>query len=358
MLTLPRVLADGVLEALRALDHVVVAPESRDALCKEVEAIIAPKLGAITPHLGVELEVRGEVTTTFGHERADEAVEAMVGLITERLMSSDHVDDIFAEDHVIRRDAFRAIRDILLGYIRGVVAVDDRPEDRFEVPLASLGYLVEAVSRRLDEDLLRDALERSAASVGGSLLVLDVATNVASFDVPGGAALGRLAVEEAITQHLGALAHADLVELPRIEQVLELAAGSARVPGFEDALQRSEARVRRLCGCVATCTIIDDRTVVATLTPLSEDSAQSAEEHFSLFLSVLEGELAGLDGAIPSSGQRARSTEPPPTTKRATARARESRKSSPASMRARKAPAGRESGTRERERRAKRRAKG
>src|SRR5687767_7965251 len=133
MLTLPRVLADGVLEALRALDHVVVAPESRDALGKELEAIIAPQLGSITPHLGADVEVRGEVTSTFGHERADEAVEAMVALITERLLQSDHVDDIFAEDHVIRRDAFRAIRDILLGYIRGVVAEIGRASCRDRV---------------------------------------------------------------------------------------------------------------------------------------------------------------------------------------------------------------------------------
>jgi hypothetical protein len=307
MRTLQRVLADSVLDALRSRDHVVVAPASDDALRNEVEAIIAPALGSITPHLG-DNSVTNEKSTTFGHDIADDAVEAMIERITEQLMESDHVDDIFAEDRVIRRDAFRAVREILLAYIRGDIEIDEEFDTStgFEVRLDSLGYLISTATRRLDEVLLVDSLERAAASVGGALMSYEASRNTGTFALVGGAEVGRLALEEAIAEEIVGLVGAELVELPGIQQVLEVEYGSCDQEGFGDGLERAAARTQNHTGCAATCAIVDERTIVATLTPLTEDAAEGAEEHFNFFLSALEDELAAVgarESLVPTSEQ-------------------------------------------------------
>ncbi len=340
MRTLNRVLASGVVEALQAQEHVLVAPSGGDALCDEVEAIIAPALSSITPHLEERRDVHGEVTSTFGHERADEAVEMMVERITERLMESDHVDDIFAEDRIIRRDAFRAIREILMEYIRGEIEIDDEPEpsDGFDVRLDALGYVVSTVTKQLDERSLFESLGRAAKSVGATLLALDMDKGAATFDLLGGAEVGRLALEEAITRAMVELVDADIVELPGIEQVLGVESGDLQQdPRLIEALERAASRTKQQTECNASCTVVDAHTLMATLTPLSAEAAAEAELHFDVFLARLEEELAllakpdearaGESGAAPkSSGRAARkrqSSRSPASSRKAQARAEE-----------------------------------
>jgi hypothetical protein len=290
MRTLQRVLASGVLEALRARAHLQVAQESSDAVVDEVEAIIAPALSTIRPKVG-EHRTLGEADT-----RA--AVESIVDRITQRLMESDHIDDIFADDRVIRRDAFRAIRDILLGYIRGELEVDEEVDTgAFEVRLDGLGYLVATASRRLDESLLVEALDRAGAATGANLSEYDPARNTATFARVGGAEAGRLALEEAITEELSGLVDADVVALPGMQQVLEVARGSVDQPGFDAAVERAISRIQRQVGCAASCAIIDERTLVACLTPLSDDTAERAEEYFGRFVALLEEELSALEAS-------------------------------------------------------------
>jgi hypothetical protein len=280
---LQRVLATSVLEALRARDHVVVAPASADALCDEVEAIIAPALADIT----------APTEATFAAATKRRATQNVVSQIADRLLESDHVDDIHADDRVIRRDAFRAIRDILLGYIRGEIDVDDGRDD-FAVRLDGLGYVVSAVARQLEPEVLRDTLVRAANAVGGRLLWFDAPYLAPSFHVPGGAEVGRLAVEEAITEELVLLVHADVVALPAVEQVLELTPETASAPGFAEAVSRAELRTRSETGCAAGCELVDRATLIATLVPLSEDAAAEIQELFTLFVGNLELELAML----------------------------------------------------------------
>jgi hypothetical protein len=275
-------------------------------------------LNAITPHLrspgSAATDTDDESETSLGHERADEVVESVVDQITERLMESDHVDDIYAADNVIRRDAFRAIRDLLLGYIRGEIDVEEpQGGSSFEVPLADLGYVVAAVTRQLDGDMLREALERAAASVGGRVLDVVAEGGIASFDLPGGAEAGRLALEEAITEELVNLVDAELVELPSIEQVLELSSGNCKSAEFRAAIVRAGGRTRAAADCAARCTILDDHRILATLTPLSENAARQADETFARFLSVLEEELAAPAPSTkkPTSSRRKRRAENP-----------------------------------------------
>ena len=287
---LQQVLATNVLEALRAREHVVFAPGSAAALCDEVAAIIGEALGDITPHL--DPNHRG---ASLGHTQADAAVESVVLQITERLLESDHVDDIYADDRLIRRDAFRTIRKLLLGYIRGEIEVeDDNARDSLKVQLHTLGYVVSSVVRCLERDMLCDALERAAASVGGRFVSLSADATVGKFTFAGGAEVGRLALEEAITEELVALVDAELVELPSVEQVLELSPGYASMPGFKDAIARAELRTRSESDCNACCQLVDDHTLIATLIPLSQQAAEHAENLFSAFVASLENELTAL----------------------------------------------------------------
>ena len=395
MQRLQRVLASSVLRALRARDHVEISAASADAITDEMEAIIAPALDDITPHLNEVGEAMNTIDTgrfaradldlaasveaardssaregaksgkTNGPsamaQRRGKALRLMVDNITERLLESDHVDDIHADDEVLRRDAFRAIRKILFRYIRGDLDVeDDVPDEEtsFTVALERLGYVVFTVSERLDPAMLEDALERAAAASEGELLWLDATSFVAAFDTPGGAEVSRLTLEEAITEELVGLVDSELVELPCIEQLLELDRETCLAPGFEEAVERAEARIRAESGSMATCARVDEHTVVATFTPLSEDAAERADEHFASFLGALEHELSQLSRQgreHPAShgrpGARRTDDEPPASSKKVPARRRSKRaaKGAPASQpRGKGAPKGRSSQTRTR----------
>jgi hypothetical protein len=304
MQRLQRVLASNVLRALQARDHVEISPASTDAITDEMEAVIAPTVLDLQVVLDRHASSRptGDGSDALPIDQDplatdQDAVETMVDRITARLLESDHVDDIHADDRVLRRDAFRAIRKSLLGYMRGDIAVDQshrHEADEFNVLLDGLGYVVASVANSVDADLLAEALERAAAANSGRFCALDVERLVATFELPGGAAVGRLTFEEAVTEELVALVEAELVDLPRVEQVLELDRPTALSPGFGEAVARAEARLRAETGSAATCTVIDDCTIIATFTPFSQDAAEHADLHFATFLSELERALASL----------------------------------------------------------------
>lgn len=308
MQTLQRLLATTVVEALEKREHVIVAPGRTDALADEVEGIIAPNLATITANLEPERQVLGEVTSTFGHEAADEAVETAVDEIAERLMQSDHVDDIFAEDRLIRRDAFRAIQGVLLRYVRGELEVQDEDSEAesTDIELDRLGYLVSTVAQRADPSLLESTLERAAAATGVKLVRLDAADRRATFSPGPSGSDVRLSLEEAITERLVDLVDADLVELPTMERVLKMPPTAARHADFARALQGAARLTQQLTGCAAACTVVDAETLLASLTPLSEDGARQIDTHFDTFLENLESSIALLITA-PSNEQSASS---------------------------------------------------
>src|SRR5262249_26462172 len=176
--------------------------------------VIAPRL---TPRTVV-----GEVTSTFGDDAADEAVEEMVGEVAEALMNSDHVEDVFAEDNVIRRDVFRIVRDALLKVTREPPEEEEEVQGPISVRLETLGYVAATVAKRADEETLRDALERAALAAEGELASYDPGKREASFAVPSGDPDARLEIEEAVADELADLVDMGLVELPTIERKVVL----------------------------------------------------------------------------------------------------------------------------------------
>ena len=116
----------SVVDALKAQGHILVVKGGATALARELEELMAPRLLRIVPRIEPLATVGGEVTSTFGSESLDEEVEGLVDELTAALMDSDHVEDVFAEDNVIRRDIFRALRDGLFrAPAEGADVVDD-----------------------------------------------------------------------------------------------------------------------------------------------------------------------------------------------------------------------------------------
>ena len=108
---LSRRLSSSVVEALKAHGHILVVKGGATALARELDDLMAPEIVTIEPRLKPVAPLVGEPTSTFGDENVDQTVEDMVLKMTHALMRSDHVEDVFAEDAVIRRDIFRVVRD-------------------------------------------------------------------------------------------------------------------------------------------------------------------------------------------------------------------------------------------------------
>ena len=107
--SLVRRLAVAVVEALKAHGHILVVKGGGEALVRELSQLMMEPVVMVAPRLGPRVPLFGEVTSTFGHEDSDEIVEEMVKSVTHALMESDHVDDVFAEDNVIRQIGRRRV---------------------------------------------------------------------------------------------------------------------------------------------------------------------------------------------------------------------------------------------------------
>lgn len=352
METLEHVLASGVLIALREREYVAVLPEAEDALRDELVAVITPSLTSIEKNLNAERSRkrpgRAVRQGSLGHGHTEEQVVDLVEIVTDRLMESDHVQDIYAEDRLIRRDVLRAIRGILLAYLRGEVVLEaDRSLENFDVILPELGYVVRGVCERADPNTIHDALVVAASACAGRLCSLDSSRGVAMFELPGGAEAGRLALEEAITEEMMSLVRAGVVPLPSIEQLLEISPDIPLLPGFSAAVERAETRTRHSTGCDASCRLLDDTTVLVSITPLSAEAADEAQDHFERFLGLLEQALNALASATPETDAEPDSSK----------RRREAPKSEPRKKRGRSEGSGRASRTRSRGRAKTKRAK-
>ncbi len=306
MQTLERLLAGRVLEALEAQEHIIVTPGGTDALLDEVAGIIAPTAAALKPRRQSPPRTATAAVAHAATDEADPTLAAMVDEIAERLMDSDHVDDIFADDRVIRRDAFRAAHDALRRYAEQRVELDDGngSSSTWTARLGDMGYLVSTVVQRAEPSLLVEALQSSAATVGARFLGLDVADCSADFDLNGASANTKLALEEAITERMDALVAAGLVELPCVDQLLKLPRGVRTRPGFQDALAEVAAQVREHTGCEVAWALIESQTLLATLTPFTDEQADSADEHLDYLLAELSRALSALEPN--KTGKRAR----------------------------------------------------
>jgi hypothetical protein len=291
-----RELATSLVDTLKARGHILVVKGSSAAFARELDEIMAPVLVKIAPQLKPRSIVGGEVTSTFGHEAVDEAVEHMVIALVKTLMDSEHVEDVFAEDNVIRRDIFRVVRDALLS--AEPVLEDD---SSIRVRLDTLGYVASTVGKRAEAAILHKALERAAGVVEGKLGAFDPEAREATFFLEDSDPDLRLELEEAVADELWGLVEAGRVELPTIHRQVSLA--NEAPPAIPAALRRqieiAANRVLRRTGCRAAWDLVDLRTMKVTFTPLSEQDARNAETQIAEFAREVDALLVEVVPAVP-----------------------------------------------------------
>ncbi|XXX82198.1 hypothetical protein WMF30_25910 [Sorangium sp. So ce134] len=324
---LSRRLSTSIVDALKAHGHILVARGGATALARELEDKMSADIAAIAPRLEPWALVDGEVTTTFGTDEIDDQVEELVASLTSTLMESEHVEDIFTEDNVIKRDVFRVMRDALLGPRPELGLEDDGP---VQVRLDTLGYVASTVGKRAPAEVLRESLARAAQSAGGKLTSYDPELREATFSLGSSDPDARLEIEEAVADELSDLVEAKVVTLPMMERRFELQRKidpGARA-GLRQRIDALASRMLREGGCAASWELAGDRVLRLRLTPLSEQDALEVDSHMTEFtreIGALLGEPLGEPGAAskpaaaPPRGDApaSRRREPPPQPVRA-----------------------------------------
>ncbi|WP_438002040.1 hypothetical protein WMF26_22890 [Sorangium sp. So ce185] len=296
---LSRRLSTSIVDALKAHGHILVARGGATALARELEDKMSADIAAIAPRLEPWALVDGEVTTTFGTDEIDDQVEELVASLTSTLMDSEHVEDIFTEDNVIKRDVFRVMRDALLGPRPELGLEDDGP---VQVRLDTLGYVASTVGKRAPAEVLRESLARAAQSAGGKLTSYDPELREATFSLGSSDPDARLEIEEAVADELSDLVEAKVVTLPMLERRFELQRKvdpGARA-GLRQRIDAIASRMLREGGCAASWEIAGDRVLRLKLTPLSEQDALEVDSHMTEFtrdVAALLGEPLGAPGA-------------------------------------------------------------
>jgi hypothetical protein len=329
-------MATSIVDALKAQGHILVVKGGSTPLVRELDERMSSHLDAIVSRIVPRGAVGGEVTSTFGNEAVDEAVEQVVARLTRTLMDSDHVEDVFAEDNVIQRDIFRVVRDALLH--REDVEGEDEDEQLIRVRLDTLGYVASTVAKLASAAMLRESLERAASAVEAQLASYSAPTREATFLVEGGGPDRGLELEEAVADELSDLVDAGFVELPTIERRIELDRDTTARERAASRARVELAAVKTIMrsGCAATWEFIGPRTVKLTFTPLSEQDARDVDQYVPQFARELAALFGGAGAAPGGSAARASRSaletadldEPPPSAPTPSKRMKEPRASS------------------------------
>lgn len=272
-----RQLALTTLDALKKAGHIVLAPGGSDQIVRDFVTLIDPVLARIVAKLD-RSPIMGEVSSTFGDEATDEAVEELVSAMREALLDSDGVEDVFADDRTIERFVFRTLADAFRVVAATTIAEDDDDRPPISVRLDTLGYVAAAAAKSADDDTLRDALDRAAEAAQSELKTFDDRTRTAFFRPVDPDPERRLDIEAAIEEELSDLVDLGVVELPTTTRVLALAS----LPGGEALSESRRKALRRTLDdlaqkhlgiplCPGTWDWSDDKqSIVIVFTPLTE----------------------------------------------------------------------------------------
>jgi hypothetical protein len=299
---LSRRLSASVVDALKTHGHILVVKGGATALARELDDLMAPEVTLIAPRIQPRAPLVGEPTSTFGDETVDQAVEDMVLKLTHALMNSDHVEDVFAEDAVIRRDIFRVVRDGLREPHLVDPSDDSVDQAGVTVKLDALGYVAATASRLTDASTLRQALDRAASVAGAHFLGFSPELREATFRLEGNGIDDRLEIEEAVADELTDLVEQGIVDLPTLERRVDL--GRALTPGEQRTLRpRIEAAAQAnlvRTGCPFAWELADLRTLRVLFTPLSEQDVEAIDAPTGAFAKEVAGLLGGgLNGVGP-----------------------------------------------------------
>lgn len=291
--TLTRQLAQSTLEVLKRAGHIVLAPGGNEQVVRDLAVLIEPVLKIIL--LNVDRSpIMGEVSSTFGTEATDEAVEELVSAMRDALLDSEGVEDVFADDRTIEREIFRAFADALKGVERSSDEDDDIPP--ISVRLDTLGYVAAKAARTADRSVLEDALDRAAAAAEAELKTFDDTTHTAFFTPIEQDPERRLDIESAIEEELSDLVNLGVVELPTLKRTVSL---PALADDARRALRRHLDELTQKHLSIALCPGSWDwdaerQNVVIVFTPLSDPDQALVDRAMKVFEVELQQVLASL----------------------------------------------------------------
>lgn len=233
------------------------------ALTREIEELLAPSVPALRA---------GELD-----ERAS---AALLRDLTQLVLTSDHIEDVFADDRVIEGELGRVVQ--------GGVWRRGEPLEDVRIKLDTLGYVAATAARLAPAEVVRAALERGAAAVHACFVALPVhtaepAVREALFRIDGADEDGRLELEEAVAEELAGLVEDGLVTLPDVACDVDL--GREMAPLAQDALNK---RIEQLAPSIrrhgpTSWSFTGPRTLHVSYTPLSEPDASEAEQKLRAF---------------------------------------------------------------------------
>lgn len=219
-----RQVAQVTLEALKKAGHILLAPGGTEAVLRELSQLIDPVIPRVLAKLDFS-PIMGEVSSTFGDEATDEAVEALVEEMREALLDSDGVEDVFADDRTIERMIFRTFAETSRTLARTAQEEDEDDElPPISVKLDTLGYVAAAAAKSADDGTLREALDRAAEAAQSELKTFDEKSLTAFFKPVDPDPDRRLDIESAIEEELSDLVDLGVVELPTVKRTLPLPA--------------------------------------------------------------------------------------------------------------------------------------
>lgn len=301
-----RQVAQVTLEALKKAGHILLAPGGTEPVLRELSQLIDPVIPRVLAKLDFS-PIMGEVSSTFGDEAADEAVEALVEEMREALLDSDGVEDVFADDRTIERLIFRTFAETARSLARKAQEEDDDDEELppISVKLDTLGYVAAAAAKSADDGTLRDALDRAAEAAQSELKTFDEKSLTAFFKPVDPDPERRLDIESAIEEELSDLVDLGVVELPTLRRTLPL-------PKLSDpqrkALRRrlDELAQKHLAAphCPGSWDWSQDKAAIdLVFTPLSEPDGGLIDQKTQAFQADLTLALQALE----SGGASARS---------------------------------------------------
>lgn len=298
--TLTRQLAQSTLEVLKKAGHIVLAPGGNEQVVRDLAVLIEPVLKIILSNVD-RSPIMGEVSSTFGTEATDEAVEELVSSMRDALLDSDGVEDVFADDRTIERAIFRAFADALKGVERTTDEDDDIPP--ISVRLDTLGYVAAKAARTADREVLEDALDRAAAAAEAELKTFDDKTHTAFFTPIEQDPERRLDIESAIEEELSDLVDLGVVELPTVKRTVSL---PALAEDARRALRRHLDELTQKHLSIALCPgswdwDAEKRNVLIVFTPLSDPDQTLVDRAMKAFEAELQLAIASLGDAPPKS---------------------------------------------------------
>jgi len=284
---------------LKARGHLAVAKEAAAALARELEDRLGDDLESVAGKLDPWRSGDVEVTTTFVDDGVDEQVEELVGGLARTLLTSENVEDVFAEEAVLRRELLRVLRDGLVGaQQRDAGAPEEGP---VRVRLDGLGHVPAMVARRAPVRALRAALDRAAESVGCKLNAYDpesreatFSLSEATFSITVADPEARLDLEQAIVDELTDLVSANVVALPALERSAALGRSfeAAEISALRPQIEVAAARILRQGGSTGSWDLDGGGTLTVSLTPVSERDAVELDRRVAELVSEIQATLA------------------------------------------------------------------